>query len=66
MFKDRLSRLGLGLEDRMKSKVGLLSGGQRQALTLLMAHKDNFYTAQFHPEKSGAAGEKIIRNFLEI
>ena len=29
-------------------------------------HKDNFYTAQFHPEKSGAAGEKIIRNFLEI
>ena len=37
MFKDRLSRLGLGLEDRMKSKVGLLSGGQRQALTLLMA-----------------------------
>ena len=29
--------LGLGLEDRMSSKVGLLSGGQRQALTLLMA-----------------------------
>lgn len=29
-------------------------------------HKDNFYTAQFHPEKSGAAGEEIIRNFLEI
>ena len=32
-----LSQLGLGLEDRMSSKVGLLSGGQRQALTLLMA-----------------------------
>ena len=30
-------RLGLGLEDRLTSKVGLLSGGQRQALTLLMA-----------------------------
>ena len=32
-----LSQLGLGLEDRLSSKVGLLSGGQRQALTLLMA-----------------------------
>jgi len=28
-------------------------------------HKDNFYTCQFHPEKSGAVGEKILRNFLE-
>lgn len=37
LFKETLSRLGLGLEDRLKSKVGLLSGGQRQALTLLMA-----------------------------
>lgn len=36
-FYDHLKRLGLGLEDRMTSKVGLLSGGQRQALTLLMA-----------------------------
>ncbi len=32
-----LKTLGLGLEDRLTSKVGLLSGGQRQALTLLMA-----------------------------
>ena len=29
-------------------------------------HKDNFYTCQFHPEKSGAVGERIIRNFLEL
>lgn len=36
-FKERLSELGLGLEDRLKSPVGLLSGGQRQAITLLMA-----------------------------
>lgn len=36
-FKKRLAELELGLEDRMSSKVGLLSGGQRQALTLLMA-----------------------------
>ncbi len=36
-YKERLASLGLGLEDRLTSKVGLLSGGQRQALTLLMA-----------------------------
>ena len=37
VFHEELKRLGLGLEDRMTVKVGLLSGGQRQALTLLMA-----------------------------
>ena len=37
LFHDRLSQLGLGLEDRMNQPVGLLSGGQRQALTLVMA-----------------------------
>ena len=37
LFAEKLSALGLGLEDRMKQPVGLLSGGQRQALTLLMA-----------------------------
>lgn len=37
MYREKLKTLGLGLEDRMTSKVGLLSGGQRQALTLLMA-----------------------------
>ena len=36
-YHDLLTRLGLGLQNRMTSKVGLLSGGQRQALTLLMA-----------------------------
>ena len=29
-------------------------------------HKDNFYATQFHPEKSGGVGEKIIKNFLEL
>ena len=38
MFHEKLKILGLGLEDRMTSKVGLLSGGQRQALTLLDEH----------------------------
>ena len=37
MYREQLRTLGLGLEERMSSKVGLLSGGQRQALTLLMA-----------------------------
>ena len=36
-YKEQLKILDLGLEDRMTAKVGLLSGGQRQALTLLMA-----------------------------
>ena len=36
-FQEKLTILGLGLENRLTSKVGLLSGGQRQALTLLMA-----------------------------
>lgn len=36
-YKNELAVLGLGLEDRLESKVGLLSGGQRQAITLLMA-----------------------------
>jgi len=37
LYREKLALLGLGLENRMTSKVGLLSGGQRQALTLLMA-----------------------------
>lgn len=36
-IRDRLTVLGMGLEDRLKTKVGLLSGGQRQAVTILMA-----------------------------
>ena len=36
-YRELLKILGLGLEDRLTSKVGLLSGGQRQALTILMA-----------------------------
>nr|WP_321257296.1 ABC transporter ATP-binding protein [uncultured Pseudodesulfovibrio sp.] len=36
-FKEKLAVLGLGLEDRLKTHTGLLSGGQRQALTMLMA-----------------------------
>lgn len=41
LYEEKLKILNLGLEDRMTSKVGLLSGGQRQALTLLMATLTN-------------------------
>ncbi|GAB6989121.1 ABC transporter ATP-binding protein [Paenibacillus pini] len=37
MFREQLQRLGIGLEDRLRAKVGTLSGGERQALSLLMA-----------------------------
>ncbi len=37
LYREKLATLGLGLENRLKTKVGLLSGGQRQAVTLLMA-----------------------------
>lgn len=36
-FRDQLATVGLGLEDRLRTRVGMLSGGQRQALSLLMA-----------------------------
>lgn len=41
LFKGMLARLDLGLENRLSTKVGLLSGGQRQAITLLMAAMNN-------------------------
>ena len=47
-YRELLKVLGLGLEDRLTSKVGLLSGGQRQALTLLMA--------SFKETKTSASG----------
>ncbi|WP_068962412.1 ATP-binding cassette domain-containing protein [Desulfosporosinus sp. BG] len=37
IFREKIAQLNMGLENRMKTKVGLLSGGQRQALSLLMA-----------------------------
>ena len=37
LFRERLKVLGLGLEDRLQDRAGLLSGGQRQALTMVMA-----------------------------
>ena len=70
-FADIVATLGLGLENRMGTKVGLLSGGQRQALTLLMAtiNKPNVllldeHTAALDPKTSAKVlelTEKITR-----
>ncbi len=70
-FREKLSLLGMGLEDRMKHPVGLLSGGQRQALTLLMATYNkpkllllDEHTAALDP----ATAEKVLaitRNVIE-
>ncbi len=70
-FKEVLSELSLGLENRLDTKVGLLSGGQRQALALLMATMTNpemllldEHTAALDPKTSNVIlilTEKIIR-----
>ena len=64
-FKELLKQLDLGLEERMTSKVGLLSGGQRQALTLLMAtiQKPNLLLLDEH---TAALDPKTAAKVLEI
>lgn len=69
LFRERLSLLDMGLENRMTSKVGLLSGGQRQALTLLMATMVtpellllDEHTAALDP----ATAEKVLKLTREI
>ena len=64
-YKELLKILGLGLEDRLTSKVGLLSGGQRQALTLLMAtlHKPKLLLLDEH---TAALDPKTAAKVLEI
>lgn len=64
-YRERLKKLGLGLEDRMSSKVGLLSGGQRQALTLLMAtlRKPRLLLLDEH---TAALDPRTAKNILEL
>ncbi|MBO5544872.1 MAG: ATP-binding cassette domain-containing protein [Oscillospiraceae bacterium] len=68
-FRDRLALLNMGLENRMKQPVGLLSGGQRQALTLMMATMANpklllldEHTAALDP----GTAEKVLNLTREI
>ena len=64
-YKEKLKILDLGLEDRLTAKVGLLSGGQRQALTLLMAtlQKPKLLLLDEH---TAALDPKTARKVLEI
>lgn len=68
-FRETLSALGMGLEDRMKTKMGLLSGGQRQAASLIMATIAepellllDEHTAALDP----GAGEKVMELTKQI
>jgi putative ABC transport system ATP-binding protein len=64
-YHEALKKLGLGLQDRMTNKVGLLSGGQRQALTLLMAtlKKPKLLLLDEH---TAALDPKTAKKVLEI
>lgn len=64
-YKEQLARLGLGLEGRMGTKVGLLSGGQRQALTLLMATLQRPKLLLLD-EHTAALDPKTARKVLEL
>lgn len=64
-YKEMLARLDLGLEDRLNSKVGLLSGGQRQAVTLLMAAMKNPKILLLD-EHTAALDPKTAAKVLEI
>ena len=64
-YRELLATLGLGLEDRMTSKVGLLSGGQRQALTLLMATRKDPKLLLLD-EHTAALDPKTAAKVLEI
>lgn len=65
LFIKKLKQLDLGLEDRLNTKVGLLSGGQRQALTLLMAtlNKPKLLLLDEH---TAALDPKIAKKVLEL
>lgn len=65
LYREKLKTLELGLEDRLTSKVGLLSGGQRQALTLLMAtlQKPKLLLLDEH---TAALDPKTARKVLEL
>lgn len=65
IYAEKLKILGLGLEERMTSKVGLLSGGQRQALTLLMATLKN-PNLLLLDEHTAALDPKTAKTVLEI
>ena len=71
-FRAKLATLGLGLEQRMTTKVGLLSGGQRQALTLIMAALEkprllllDEHTAALDPKTAAKVLEQRVKTFAK-
>ena len=64
-YRTELAQLGLGLEDRLTSKVGLLSGGQRQSVALLMATL-NYPSLLLLDEHTAALDPKTAMKVLEI
>ncbi|OLA37359.1 MAG: ABC transporter ATP-binding protein [Firmicutes bacterium CAG:176_63_11] len=71
-YRRRLKELGLGLEDRLTTKVGTLSGGQRQALTLLMATLQrpkllllDEHTAALDPQTAARVMDLITHNMRD-
>ena len=72
-YEEQLKSLGLGLESRLYQKVGLLSGGQRQAITLLMAtisQKPSFNQirkdyVKFNPTRRGEAKDEVEKVYHE-
>ncbi len=72
-YEEQLKSLGLGLETRLYQKVGLLSGGQRQAITLLMAtisQKPSFNQirkdyVKFNPTRRGEAKDEVEKVYHE-
>ncbi|MEF2781516.1 MAG: ATP-binding cassette domain-containing protein [Clostridium sp.] len=64
-FIEKLKQLGLGLEDRLQTPTGLLSGGQRQALTLLMAIIETPKLLLLD-EHTAALDPKIAKKIMEI
>lgn len=65
LFKEKLATLGLGLETRMTAKIGVLSGGQRQAITLLMATLEK-PKVLFLDEHTAALDPKTAKTVLEL
>lgn len=67
LFKEMLAQLNLGLEGKLQEKVGLLSGGQRQALCLMMAvmHKPQLLLLDEHTAALDPKASEIIINLTE-
>ena len=51
---------------KMPKNFKVIASTKNSKLTIIENNKDNFYGVQFHPEKSGKSGERILQNFLNL